>query len=211
MNAIEKLLTGQLDMTEFIPLLRTDADLRQQLSDLIPDDAKEDPGHDLWKRYSYSALKMFGFDVTRLLENRHKFNGTIQDNLNIFGTIRTIYTFFYPEIVCTQKYHDAFDLYLDVVKDCYDGPEVKDVVEHIIHDALSLKTKKAKIAQAKSEIHTAFHVIDNKRPRWIQGPEWPMGEISPMAFVSQSRCGEYVNYVFEDVDTEVQRIITQYY
>ena len=78
-------------------------------------------------------------------------------------------------------------------------------------DALPLKYKKQRIQQAKRDIEEQFHVVDKKRPRWIQGPEWPMGTHSPMMFISQKRSGEVVRYTFKDVDTDEIRVVEEYY
>ena len=57
-----------------------------------------------------------------------------------------------------------------------------------------------------------------KYPRWIQDPEWPVGEEGmPMKFVSQKRKKGnayntmlYTEYLFEDVKTGKQRTIEQF-
>lgn len=211
MDRIEQMLVGNLDMREFISFLNRDKNLVQMLRQLVPQDAVMNRNHPLWKQYNYEALEKYDFDLYELLLGRFRFDGTIGDNLNIFGCIRRIYCYQHPEITCTEKYKKAFLLYLDVTKDCFDGPEVSHVVEEIINQALTMPTKKQQIAHAKSEIISLFHVVDKKYPRWIQGPEWPMGAHSPMMFIEKRRKGEAVYFEFCDYDTSERKTVVQWY
>lgn len=211
MNPIEKLLTGEMHMSEFLSRVKTDTELQEQLRNLVPIDAVNYRDHELWRRYSYWALAQYDFDFLKRLLSFHKLDLSLGDNLNIFSSIRYFYCYSHPSVLCTTMYEDAFDLYLDVIKDCYDGPEVTLLVDSIIQSVLSLKTKKARIATAKTEIENHFHISDKKRPSWIHGPEWPMGQNSPMKFISQKRSKERVEYIFEDFDTKEQRVIVQHY
>lgn len=211
MNTIELLLSGQMEMSEFTSILKSDQSLQNQIKEFVPQEAVDNPSHIFWKQIGYKALENTEFDFYKLLLRLGKFNGTIGDNLNIFDIIRRGYTYHHPEINCTEKYTAAFDLYLDTIRDCFDGPEVRHVVERIIQDALPLKTKSKRTQQARAEVKAQFHLEDKKRPRWIQGAEWPMGENSPMAFISQKRHGELVEYFFRDADTGYERTVTQFY
>ena len=56
-----------------------------------------------------------------------------------------------------------------------------------------------------------FHVEDNKRSRWIQGEEWPMGANSPMKYLDRKTNREEVLLRFVDVDTGEKRIVSQFY
>ena len=86
------------------------------------------------------------------------------------------------------------------------------MVEQIIQKAItSSNTKTKRRSFAKSVVKAAFHVVDRKRPRWIQGPEWPMGTDSPMMFIEQKRHGEEVRYMFQDVTTGEKRVVIQWY
>lgn len=84
-------------------------------------------------------------------------------------------------------------------------------MEQIVTDSMQLPSKAKRIKQAKTTVSTNFHVHNNRRPRWIQGPEWPMGVNSPMEFIAQKKAGDTVNYEFKDVDTGYTRIVKQYY
>lgn len=211
MNEIEQMLTGNMDMKDFLRLLHTDAIFRDQLRELVPQPAKSNPDHPLWKKISFDSLKRYNFDFYRFLCWLCRFNGSIADNLNVFSAIQRVYTFSHPDIKCTNYYSESFDLYLDVIKDCYDGPEVEEYVEEIMKDALMLPTKGKRKKYAQERVRALFHSEDGMRPRWIQGPEWPGGRSYPMKFCHQKRIGEKVMYYFVDVETGKEKVVTQHF
>lgn len=211
MNVIELFLTGQMEMREFAQSLKSDCRIQQDVRELVPAEAIWDESHPIWKQYSFSAMAEHKFDLYSHMTCLHEFNLSIPDNLDIWGTLACFYKFSHPDAKLTTKYRDAFDLYLSAVMDCFDGPEVRELVMHTIEDALVLKTKKQRLEKAKTEIKCLFHVTDNQRPRWIQGPEWPMGKCSPMQYVSKKHRGEVVHYLFRDVDTGEEKVVEQYY
>ena len=211
MNIIEKMLTGQLEMSEFIVLLKDNREIQNAIKTLVPKDAVDNKENSLWKKLSFDTLKRYNFNLLALLSQMCRFDNSIPDNLNIFATIRRVYCFSCPDLVCTKKYEEMFGLYLDAIRDCFDGPEVRSLVYEIIEKAFLMDTKKKRLEQAKEDIKKYFHIVDARRPRWINGPEWPMGDQSPMCFISQKHCKESVQYHFKDIDKGTTRIIEQYY
>lgn len=210
---VSKMLTGEISMKEYLTLLESNVSLQQELRDLMPKDAVNNPQHPLWKATCYENMKnYYNFDLYKRVRKQFRFDDSIGDNLNIFGAIEIVYKYSgQPEIKITSKYDDAFNLYLDVVKDCFDGPEVKHAVFEIMEQALLLKGKAKQRQYAKEKIKTLFHAEDGKSPRWIQGAEWPMGKNSPMKFLSKTKKGELVSFEFVDVDTAEKRTVVQYY
>lgn len=211
MMVLEKMLLGQIEMSEYLYVLTSNFNLQDELSSIIPKNAIENPSHPLWKSVSYRFLFQYNFDLYNCLISFHKLDDSIADNLNIFGLIQRIYTYTNPDFAFTTKYYDAFDTYLDIVKDCYDGPEVGELVNDIIKKCLCIKTKIGRKKEGQKQILDAFHVTGKNKPRWIQGAEWPMGVNSPMKFLKQKRHKEQVEYLFIDVDTEEERTVIQYY
>ena len=210
-NVLEQMLTGKMAMCAFVSLLRTDDHLQMYIRALIPAEAVNSRQHAFWKRISYEAFRRNQFDFIKFLYSVCRFDGSVGDNLNVFSFIKNVYTYSQPDFKCTTLYQEAFDLYFDGVKDCYDGPEVRHIVDQIIHEALLRKTKREKILFVKDAISSQFHLVDKKRPRWILGAEWPMGMYSPMGFGNQCRNAESVQYQFVDVDTKEVRFIEQFY
>ncbi len=211
MNIIEQMLSGDMEMENFIHILHTDTKLQNQVRALIPKEAINNVDHLLWTKIDYEALRQHDFDLISHLSWICKYNGTIADNLNIWSTIKTLYTYHNPDLVCTNIYEESFALYLNIIQDCYDGPEVEHIVESIIRNALQQKTKKLRTATAKQDVQRIFHLKGRQRPYWIQGPEWPMGVQSPMKFIARKRVGELMQYCFMDVDTGESRIVEQFY
>lgn len=211
MNTIEQMLTGQMEMSEFITQLKSDPTLQSEVRNLISHEAAHNESHPLWKRISFEAFQNSNYDFLQLLCRLSRFDGTIGENLNIWGTIHIVYSYYHPELPYTGKYKETYGLYLDAIRDCFDGPEVEQVVEKIILNAMEITPKSKRLQNAKKEVENQFHITDRKRPRWIQGAEWPMGEKSPMKFIMQKRKGELVQYFFEDTDTGANRIVEQFY
>lgn len=215
---VEQVLTGNIDMEQFLKKLQDDPELQEYIRRLVPEEAKEDPSHVFWKSVSYPSVKRDHFDYYRFIFRMANSDlwashpdGRIGKYLNIFSLLKKAYLYYYPDIVCTRRYEDVFDVYLDAVGDCFEGPEVCALVEQIILDAMQLSAKTKRVKQARTVLRDVFHIEGSKRPRWIQGPEWPIGSRSPMQFTGQKKAGETVDYTFQDVDTGNIRIIKQYY
>ena len=208
---LEAYLAGELEAKAFYQQLFSNKDLQTRIRELIPKDAMGNPEHPLWKRFAYTALSRYHFDLFRYVENAYRFDGSLGDNLNIWGTISDFYQYHHPDFTITTKYHDAFDLFLNAAGDTFSGPEVQAFVERIIYEELNVKPKTKRIKETRARIREAFHVNDGPKPYWIQGGEWPMGKNTPMRFMRKKRIGEKVEYYFEDTETGEMRIITQYY
>ena len=64
----------------------------------------------------------------------------------------------------------------------------------------------------RNKIREVFR-YDNKPPRWLQNPEWPIGENGPLLFKKQSAhpnflTDDYIDYYFDDAGKEV--VVRQY-
>ena len=215
MSEIESMLTGEIGMAEFLLQLKNKAELRGELNGLIPNEARYHPDHPLWKNIAYEFLKKDGFDLYVTITSFAKVDGSIAgslgESLNIFDTIRTIYSYSNPSLQCTTQYHDAYDLYLDAVGEYYGGPEVEALIDEVIRSCLDIRLKGQRIKAAKQKVVALFHTEDRKRPYWIQGAEWPMGINTPMKYIRTKKAGESRVYLFQDVDTAELREVIQYF
>lgn len=211
MTVLQQMLSDQIEMNEYLYILKSDLNLQKELNNLVPMNAKNNPSHPLWKYASYDFLLKYNFDLYNCLISFHRLDDSISDNLNIFGLIKKIYFYTNPNFTFTTKYHDAYETYLNVVKDCYDGPEVRELVNDIINRCLHLKSKSERKKEGQIKIQEGFHLSNKKKPHWIQGAEWPMGVNSPMKFIKQKRHKEQVEYLFIDVDTDEERTVIQFY
>lgn len=211
MNEIEQMLIGKMEMQEFINLLKTSESLRAYIRNLVPQEAIHCPEHVFWQNNNYSSIMSNDFDFLHYLFWICRFDGSMGDNLGISDTLWRAYSYYNPTLCVTSKYRDLFRVYLDVVGDYYDAPEVRSTIEKIILEAISIRPKIWRKKVMKKQIATQFHIEGKNYPQWIQGSEWPMGVKTPMQFVMQKEGKESVEYQFVDVDTGETRTIKQYY
>jgi len=215
METIRQMLTGQMDMKTFIGILKTDAKLQDTVRSLLPREAIVNPDHPYWKKWNYESYQKLDFDLMRLIHRDCRLDGSLGDNLNLFADIKYAYCFSDESLVCTANYREAYDFYLDVIRECFEGPEVDHIVEEIVREFVPMKPKSKRIKLAKEKVNAVFHVVDRKYPRWIQGPCWPMGKNSPMQYVDRKRIHDGTDggaeFIFRDVDTDELRSVVQYY
>lgn len=208
----EDALCGSMEMQAFMALIRRTPALQEALQQFIPPSAICDPSHAFWNK-----LKRFGTwkDVTamQILEDDYRlgFGNSFAEDLNTHSTLSHIYCYWFPQTPLTTIYVERERLFLSAVGEYFEGPEVTPVLCAIITEALQEKTKTAQKKKARELIVQAFHVEGRNRPYWIQGADWPMGAKSPMKYLSRTRRGDKVTYLFQDVDTLQMREIVQYY
>ena len=156
-------------------------------------------------------MKEYDFDYLRLLLKLCRFDGSLGDNLNIFAFLDAVYGYYAPHLNCTTYYRDAFRFYLDGVGEYYEGPEVTGLLNQLVLEALPIKPKSKGIKELRAKLKEIFHIEGTKRPYWIQGGQWPMGQNSPMQFVGRRKISQGICYNFQDVDTGELREVVQYY
>ena len=211
-QGVEDALCGSMEMQAFMALIRRTPALQEALQQFIPPSAICDPSHAFWNK-----LKRFGAwkDVTamQILEDDYRlgFGNSFAEDLNTHSTLSHIYCYWFPQTPLTAIYVERERFFLSAVGEYFEGPEVTPVLCAIITEALQEKTKTAQKKKARESIVRAFHVEDKNRPYWIQGADWPMGAKSPMKYLSRTRRGDKVTYLFQDVDTLQMREIVQYY
>ena len=211
MNAIEKMLIGEMDIQEFLGLLESDMTLREEIRGLITDEMKNNPHHPIWKECSYEEIKINDFDIVSVLNSYPKTNDILGNNLNVFGIFKRIYGFIHPDLQFTTRYNDEYFLYLNAIGDSYEGEEVVKYIEKVVTDNIKTMPKSKRLRETKQQIKELFHVTDNKRPRWIQEAEWPGGKNSPMKYLYRKSIPDGAEYFFQDVDTNEIRSVIQYY
>ena len=213
MNPIEALLKGKLDPSDFMRQYRTDDELYSQIQALIPTDAINDENHEFWNDRSVlcDGLSCYGYDVREMLFSHCGFGETAEDRLEIFNTIRSLYFSSHPSFRCTDKYEDEIFFRIDIAGDYYGGKEVEHLIDEIAACTVNIRPKGERKKEAKRQMEALFHTEVGKKPRWIQGPAWPMGKQSPMKFISQKRFSDGVDYTFKDVDTGETSNVREYY
>ncbi len=210
-DTIQQMLLGQIDMKSFIQIALSDSNLIIAINKLIPEEAKNNPNHPVWRGYSYDALKKENFILWNHVQNMGRFDGSLGDYLNTFSRISHFFCYLHPDFIPTTKYEDEFDFLLDVAGESYGGPEVDKIINSIVTEYVYFTPKTKGIREAKAKMAMVFHVVDKKKPRWINGAEWPMGVKTPMQFIGDKKIKEGKVYQFKDVDSGEIREIIQYY
>lgn len=212
MKVIKDFLTGKYPANDFMRQLMAEPALQEYVQSLIPQDAIADAEHEYWKKCILrSKLECYDFNVKEMLYSHCGDADSETDQLELFNTIRSLYLWKHPDQRCTTYYEDNLFFYLELERDCFGGPEVTHLVKEIARNTVHIKPKSARKKIANAQICELFHVQDNKRPRWVQGPMWPMGSTSPMQFISQARQKEFVAYTFLDVDSGAIKEIKQHF
>lgn len=215
LEMIKLFMSGEMDIKTFSAYFKSDDGLRSAIDDLLPVEAIDNREHECWNwkktGISFDVYREYGFSCSRLIKRICRFDNSPGDNLNFFYDIQCVFEYRYTDFKCTNLYDEIHDLYLDAINDCFEGPEVDHLVEAIINEFLDMRPKTARKKAAKEKVKEVFHVENNKRPRWIQGAEWPMGTNSPMKYLDRKTNGEEVLFRFVDVDTGEERIVSQFY
>lgn len=211
MNDFELLFSGQITAGDFMAFLFADDALWAQLEALIPQEAKENPEHDIWKTISRTSLEPYHYRVRDMLYSWYGFAEKEFDQRQVYDFLCRLYCWHYPETKCKKPRPTEFDFRMDVVGDTYGGREVERLIDRIMEQTKAIPKKADRKKEAKRLLAECFHTEDGKKPRWVQGPEWPMGAHSPMKYVERKRQGEKVEHVFRDVDTGEERIVEEFY
>ena len=161
------------------------------------------------------------FDAKLFLKEELKTSGGMLGKfLNIHSLFSNVIATAYPNdnIVIDTTLHEKYCFMLEACPEYIGGEEVDALLESLLESLPEDLSKTKQIKLYKEKVKALFHIEQNKYPRWIQDPEWPVGEEGiPMKFVSQKRKkGKayntmlYTEYLFEDVKTGKQRTIEQF-
>jgi len=186
MKIVTDLLEGKCDVKEFMCTYMNDDKLYDYVQNLIPKNAIPDPSNEYWSKcIMRSGLECYNFDVRQMLYAHCGYGEQEENQREIFNTIRALYLWVYPKQKCTNIYDDRINFYLDLEQNCFGGPEVAPLIKTVSREYFGVRPKSTRKNIAKAKILEIFHVEGKIRPRWIQGPQWPMGQYSPMRFISQ--------------------------
>lgn len=219
MQIVLDYVSGKIGQDEFKEAWYSHPEIGQWLDSLI--DLKTAPP-ETWNSAPYSYIrhaihKNYDGSVLKFIEASDSFDGSNGykpkwlDILWHFRAIASIVVIAFPDIVPTPFYDEEALFYQNAVGDCIGGPEVEAYIDDVLAAFPNTMAKTKRIKEAKRSLRNHFPVSCNKYPRWCQEPEWPMGESSPMIFVSQKRYGEKVTFTFKDSGTGAVRQVEQIY
>ena len=209
-NFVLEFVRGRLTFEEFGSYLHDNPHIWMDIQALLTEEMKNDPNCSFWNRTNYQIHLANNFDVkaAALAFGYHSEYGKSRLHMVISDLVE--YT--YPTIVrrfpisCTPT-----DILEQVGMSYVEGDETEPLLRQLVCDIPDTLTKKEKAHLLKESIRKSFHLVPRKVPKWVQEPEWPMGEHMPMEFVQQHREGDLVKFTFRDVETGELRVIEQFY
>ena len=207
---IMRFAEGKLTFDEFELLTYTDSDIWYNIQSMITDEMKSDVSHPVWGDSSLrKILEPCGFSVRSTVEGFGLDSDLGKSRLHYI--VSCLVKYHSPEVNIKSPKEISDSGLLEQIKlDYIAGIEVDGLIEEIIFNLPDDITKKERKTLAKNALKEAFH-IKKKHPEWCQDPEWPMGKLSPMEFVSSEELGERVIFTFRDVDTGDVRVVEQLY
>lgn len=208
-NELKRFAQGKMSLSDFEVLQANHPEIWTWLQSLLTEEMIGDPGHEFWKKCQMRlALEANTFKV-RATATAFGFEGFAALS-RIHHLVSTLVSTQYPEIRIKQPpSYSMLDFLCDIGLECIGGPEADELVKSVIDslpDELNLRERKK---QAKRRLKALFG-ITGKKPVWIQEPEWPVMNGSPLRFVSQEQSGELVSYRFIDDSSGEQVIIEQF-
>lgn len=175
-------------------------------------------GENGWPQYVAEELS---FDAKLCIDEETKReNSSLGLHLNIHALFSNVLVTAFPNdnIVIDETLRNKYLFMLDACPEYIGGEEVDDLLMDLLETLPDDFSKTKKVKLYKEKLRSLFHIESNKYPRWIQEPEWPMGEDGiPMKFISQKRKkGKsydtilFTEFLFEDVKTGKQCIVEQF-
>lgn len=217
MQIVLDYVSRKIGREEFQKAWYSDPEIGKWLDSLI--DLKNAPQKE-WDSAPYSYIrhaiqKNYDGSVLKFIEASDAFDGENSrkpkrlDILWHFRAIAAIVVIAFPDIVPTSCYDEEALFYQETVGEYMGGPEVEAYIDDALVAFPDTMPQSKRIKAAKRSLRNLFHISGNRYPHWCQEPEWPMGESSPMIYVSQKRYGEKVTFTFQDSDTGEIRQVEQ--
>lgn len=199
---------GEYSFAEFEVLFNLHPEIWDRVQELLTEEMIADPAHPVWDWTLRSRLEPNGFSVRAacLTFGYDQFGQHVT-----WHTISRLVRYHFPDAKIREPVEESGgDLMARLGLDL-GGPEVDDLIRQIVDEYRDVRPAKERNKLLKQKLKEAFHIKPRKKPDWAQEPEWPMGENSPMEFVSKEQEGDLVRYLFRDADTGAERIVEQYY
>lgn len=195
---------GKMRFKEFERCFHDKPEVWSFLQNLVPEDISDEKSEYRQKYRLDSSFETNGYNVEDTLT---AFPSDFYTEIITRNLICDLVEYNYPEI--KVKRNNFFDkkekTSLEEINLSYiGGPEVDDIVNGILENNSMKKNEKKKTLKEK------FHVMSRKYPRWVQEPEWPASNGTPMRFICQKQTGDLYKYIFEDIITKEQRIVEQF-
>lgn len=209
MNRIIDFVSGKLTYDEFEIMFSLDDTIWELAQSLLTPEIMNDSSHPFWTRSNRSRLEANNYSVRSACLS---FGYDLGGKVIAHSMLGELVSYQYPDVVLREPPEfSTTDLRDKLSMDYLGGEEVDGVIEEVLEKKTEDISVTKFISAAKQELRELFHITPRKYPKWVQEPEWPMGQVSPMMFMRQRKDGELVEFVFQDADTGEERIVTQYY
>lgn len=208
-------LEGRILPAEYESMIENDEGLYRWIQNMVPDG----------KQFSYCTppskeLVFYPYDIRDVMKVHERLSyggpkGTPSYHYHIHAAILHLFTVAFPNIQITadKRFSVMRELCLSAVPSYIGGSEV--VQHNIIGKLLENIPVNLPISKqrqlAKVRIREAFHIEDNKYPRWIQAPEWPINNGKPMKYLKTVRVNsEFLQHFFVDDDTGDVKVVDDF-
>ena len=187
---------GRISHEEFEAELYLHPEIWLFLQSLVPTDISN----------SDCAFRSFFPNMKGLETNNYNlraFLSTFGYNYNqIHSTICSLLKYYYPNLACKNPDENTF---LEKCNLEYIGGKDADLVVH----SILTKNQTASNKRKKELIEKAFNVTKGHYPHWVQEPEWPVHDGTPLRFIRQTNDGEVFYFDFEDISSGEKTTIEQ--
>lgn len=200
---------GKYSYQEFETLFQLNPEIWDRAQELLTEEMIEDRNHPVWEKMDRRRLESNSFAVraTALAFGYDQYGKVITWNI-----ISALVAQSFPDARIREPVEESgVDLMERLGLPDLGGPEVDGLIRKIVDEYRDVSPAKERNKLLKQKLKEVFHIKPRKNPDWVQEPDWPMGEKSPLEFVSRVEEGELVRIKFRDADTGEERIVEQYY
>lgn len=200
---------GKYSYAEFETLFQLNPEIWDRAQELLTREMIEDGGHPVWSKTDRRRLESncFAVRATALAFGYNQYGQYIAWNI-----ISALVSHTFPDAKIKEPVEESGgDLLGKLGLEDLGGPEVDGLIRELVDECRDIRPAKERNKLLKQKLKAAFHIKPRKKVCWPQEPAWPMGENSPMEFVSREEAGELVCICFRDVDTGEEKIVEQYY
>ncbi len=194
-NELIEFVEGRMSFKEFQQNYETNKDYYKLLEDVKPNDD-----------FQYQKNK----SINQCLKF-YKWSTALGKNV-VHSYIVRYLKYYNFEIQPTEEYLDKFK-FISEIQPSYVDIEDEEFLNKIIEETPKEISKTNQKKWLKDRIRSIFR-YDSKPPRWIQDPEWPIVNGTPLVFKGQTKekkDDERVYYYFYNPDTKEEKVIIQFY